>query len=140
MGPLGTAQEGASTVLRGCVCGRACSAAAHGKTAVGTRVLTKEKTARVDALLAGVVAGVVVDAVEPLARSQGHQVRAKAIEIVANEFLNRAAGMSSAHPHRKNHNNQMSRINEAAVLLISNRCLAAPMRARSPRIPKNQHH
>jgi hypothetical protein len=38
-----------------------------------------------------VLAGIVIDAVEPMAKEQGGAVREKAVNIVADEFLARAA-------------------------------------------------
>ncbi|KAI8912617.1 hypothetical protein EDD86DRAFT_201869 [Gorgonomyces haynaldii] len=50
-----------------------------------------ERTTRADAVLARALAGIVIDAVEPMAREQGGAVREKAVNIVADEFLARAA-------------------------------------------------
>lgn len=52
-----------------------------------------ELTNRADRLLAYVLAGIVIDSVEPKAREHGQDgaVRQKAIQIVADEFLARAA-------------------------------------------------
>lgn len=50
-----------------------------------------ERTARADGILARLLAGIVIDAVEPMAREQGGAVRNKAVNIVADEFLARAA-------------------------------------------------
>jgi hypothetical protein len=50
-----------------------------------------ELTAKLDSLLARLLAGIVIDEVEPMARVQGGAVREKAIGIVADEFLARAA-------------------------------------------------
>lgn len=50
-----------------------------------------ELTARADQALARCLAGMVIDAVEPLAMEHGGAVREKAIGIVADEFLARAA-------------------------------------------------
>jgi hypothetical protein len=46
--------------------------------------------------LARVLAGIVIDAVEPMANAQGGAVRNKAVNIVADEFLARAAAPRTA--------------------------------------------
>ncbi|KAJ3000033.1 hypothetical protein HDV02_000985 [Globomyces sp. JEL0801] len=58
-------------------------------------------TARADAFLARLLAGLVIDAVEPMARQQGGAVRDKAVGIVADEFLARAASPRVANSAKK---------------------------------------
>ncbi|KAJ3276603.1 Centrin-1 [Terramyces sp. JEL0728] len=60
-----------------------------------------ELTTKVDSILARLLAGIIIDAVEPMAREQGGAVREKAVGIVADEFLARAASPRSAKKRMK---------------------------------------
>ncbi|KAJ3324099.1 hypothetical protein HDV06_000640 [Boothiomyces sp. JEL0866] len=60
-----------------------------------------ELTTKVDSILARLLAGIIIDAVEPMAREQGGAVREKAVGIVADEFLARAASPRVASSAKK---------------------------------------
>ncbi|KAI8925748.1 hypothetical protein BC831DRAFT_459584 [Entophlyctis helioformis] len=64
-------------------------------------LVPNERTAKADAALARALAGIVIDAVEPLAAEQGGAVRQKAVGIVADEFLSRAAAPRIAGPAKR---------------------------------------